>query len=124
MKKVLIVEDEKPVARAMQLKLQFSGFDVKNAFDGEEALDILKDESFDIILLDLILPKKDGFAVLAELKERNNKTPIIIISNLGQDEDIKKVKELCGECDYFIKSNTPISEIVEYVKKNLGITTN
>ena len=118
-KKILIVEDEKPMARALELKLNKSGFEAKALFNGEEALKILETEKFDLILLDLVMPKVDGFAVLTALKEREIETPIIVTSNLSQEEDFKRAKEL-GAKDYFVKSDTPIADIVEHIKKFLN----
>lgn len=117
-KKILIAEDDKPMSRAMELKLSKAGFQVKVVFNGEEALQLLEGENFDLIISDLMMPKLDGFGILAALKEKDIKTPIIITSNLSQSEDEKKAKEM-GARDYFVKSNTPIIKIVDYVKKIL-----
>jgi len=118
-KRILIVEDEKPMARALEIKMTNSGFEAKVACDGQMALDILATEKFDIILLDLVTPRKNGFDVLEELKNRGNTTPVIISSNLSQAEDIERAKAL-GARDYFVKSNTPISKVVEHVVDVLG----
>jgi DNA-binding response OmpR family regulator len=117
-KKVLIVEDEKPMARALQLKLEKEGFAVRTVFDGDEALELLLKEKFDIVLLDIMMPKKDGFAVLAELRERKDSTPVVVSTNLGQEEDAERAKKL-GAQDYFVKSNTPIAEVIEHIKQTL-----
>lgn len=117
-KKILIVEDEKPIAKAMELKLNSSGFSAKAVGNGEEALSALEKEVFDLLIVDLVMPKLDGFGLLEALKEKGITTPIIVSSNLSQDEDFKKAKEL-GAVDYFIKSNTPISEIIEHVQNIL-----
>ncbi len=119
-KKILIAEDEKPMARALELKLKNSGFEAKAVFNGDEAISELSKNKYDLILLDLMMPIKDGFSVLEDLKKNKNKTPVIISSNLGQNEDIKRAKEL-GAVDYFIKSDTPISLVVEHIKKALKI---
>ena len=119
-KKILIAEDEKPMARAMELKLTSSGFDITVVGNGEDALNALAKEKFDLLLLDLIMPRKDGFAVLTELKTKPNTMPIIVLSNLSQDDDIKRSKEL-GATEFFIKSNTPITELVTYVKRVLKL---
>lgn len=74
-KKILVAEDEKPMAKAMELKLSHSGFDVKTVFNGEEALAILAQENFDLIFIDLIMPKLDGFHVLEELKKKKFYSP-------------------------------------------------
>lgn len=117
-KSVLICEDEKAISKTMQLKLQKSGFEVEQAFNGEEALAILeKKDTFDIILLDLLMPKVDGFGVLEELKKRGNKIKIVVTSNLSQDEDRKRAAEL-GAIGYLVKADTPISKIIDYVVKN------
>lgn len=117
-KKILVVEDEKPMAKALGLKLSGAGFEAKTAFDGEKALKVLESETFDLILLDLVMPNLDGFGVLAKLKARAIKTPVIVTTNLGQEEDEKRAREL-GATDYLVKSDTPIVEIVDFVKKTL-----
>lgn len=113
-KRILVAEDEKPLSKVMFLKLTSLGYTVSQAFNGEEVLEFIKKESFDLILLDIVMPKLDGFEVLQELKNQNFKTPIIVMSNLSQAEDITKVKAL-GAVDFLIKSDTPISAIVEKV---------
>ncbi len=117
-KKILIAEDEKPMANALGLKLRSAGFETTLVYDGESAIAVGKDSSFDLILLDLVMPKKDGFFVLAELKKLKIATPVIVSSNLSQDEDIKRAKDL-GARDYFIKSDTTLADIVEKVKRIL-----
>ncbi len=119
-KKILIIEDEAPLAKAMALKLDHSGFDTATALDGETALEMLKKQTFDLIILDLIMAEIDGFSILAELKNRNNTIPVIVASNLGQEEDIKRAKDL-GACDYLIKSNISLNDIVTTIKKILKI---
>ncbi|MFH1188832.1 MAG: response regulator [bacterium] len=118
-RRVFVVEDEQIMARTLELKLNRSGFEAKSAFDGATALNILKDEKFDLILLDLVMPKVDGFAVLSELKARGNKTPVIVISNLGQEEDIERAKKL-GAKEYYVKSYTSVSQIIDHVKETLN----
>jgi two-component system, OmpR family, response regulator CpxR len=117
-KKILIIEDEKTLARALERKLSLAGFAVTTVFNGEAGLALILKESYSIILLDLIMPKMDGFAVLAILKERNITTPVMILSNLSQESDMKRTQAF-GAKDFFIKSNTPISTIVERVTKLL-----
>ena len=118
-KRILVVEDERPIAKAMELKLNFSGFEAKVAYNGLEALEILKKEKFDLIVVDLIMPKMDGFGTIKAIKEMKVKTPIVVSSNLNQEEDLKKAKEL-GAVDFFVKSNIPITKLVENIKKILG----
>jgi len=117
-KRVLIVDDERPLAKALELKLTHEGIEAKAVFDGVEAIDILKSEKFDLILLDLVMPKKDGFQVLGDIKKLKITTPVIVSSNLSQEEDIAKAKEL-GAVNYFVKSDTTLAEIVELTESYL-----
>lgn len=118
-KKILVAEDDKPMAKALNLKLTNAGFEVVSAFSGEEALAFLEKEKFDLIITDLVMPKGDGFFILSEVKNRSLNIPVIVTSNLSQQEDEIKAKEM-GAKEYFIKSNTPIIDIVNYVKKFLN----
>lgn len=119
-KKLLIAEDERSIAKALKLKLSLSGFEVELASNGEEALALMKDKKFDLVLLDIMMPKMDGFSVMEEMKKNKNKTPVIILSNLSQEDDAKRAKEL-GAVDFFIKSNTPLASIIEKIKKFLKV---
>lgn len=119
-KKILLVEDEKAISKALQMKLINEGFEVIPAYDGEEAVSIFSAGGIDLVLLDLIIPKKDGFSVLEEIRNRDRDVPIIISSNLSQQNDLEKAKNL-GASDYFIKSDTSIVEVVGHVKKFLQI---
>lgn len=118
MTKILVVDDEKPLAKALELKLSRSGFDVTAVFDGEEAIGTLAKDKFDLILLDLVMPKKDGFAVLDEIQKKKYTLKVIVTSNLGQEEDEKKARGM-GAINYFVKSETPLNVIVEYINKAL-----
>jgi len=120
-KKVLIAEDEKPMANAVKLKLEKEGIEAVIAINGQEAVDFVKKENFDLVLLDLIMPVKDGFTALREIRESGINVPVIIASNLSQGEDIEKAKKL-GAIEYFVKSDTPISEVVGKVKKALSLS--
>lgn len=119
-KKVLIVEDEKPMARALELKLKKEGLDAQAVFNGEQALEILEKDAIDLVLLDLIMPKMDGFALMEEIKNKGIKTKILVTSNLSQVSDYKKAEDL-GAAGFFVKSDTSIIEVVKKVKENLGI---
>lgn len=118
-KKILVIEDEQPIARAMYLRFNRAGFEVTNAMNGSEGLAFMEKDHFDLILLDLVMPQLDGFAVLTVMKEKHNTTPVFVTSNLSQPEDEKRVRELGAE-DFIIKSNTPIPEMVERVSQRLG----
>lgn len=119
-RRVLVAEDDKAYANIYRVKLTNEGFEVDIAVNGEEAIKKAQTNKPDIILLDLIMPEKDGFDVLdvLEVLKTNtalNKIPIIIFSNLGQEEDLERAKKM-GASDYLIKANISIHEMVEKVK--------
>lgn len=120
--KILIVEDEEMLAKVLVEQFKKSGFDIEAVFDGEQALESLKKSAPDLVLLDIILPKKDGFEVLKAIKENpdTQDIPVIMISNLGSDEDIKQSIKL-GAADYYVKAQHPIYEITEKVSKFLSV---
>ena len=117
--KILIAEDEKLLAKALVIKLTKAGFDVTETHNGEEALKQTEITTFDLILMDLVMPQFDGFHFLTEFQKKGSKIPVIVLSNLGQDEDIAKAKKL-GAVDFFIKSSTPLSKILELVNSKLN----
>ena len=117
-KKILIIEDEKPLSKALQLKLQGSEFEVDFAFNGQDGLDKLKAQSYDLVLLDLVMPVLDGFSVLENIKKEKISSSVIVLSNLGQESDREKVEKL-GAKGFFVKSNTPISDLVDHVNELL-----
>lgn len=121
--KVLIVEDEKMLADMYATKFVMEGFLAVTANDGAEGLTKLKEEKPDMVLLDVIMPKLDGFAVLKKLRDNDDfkKLPVILLTNLGQDEDIKKGQKL-GATDYFVKANHTPAEVVNKVRSVLKIT--
>jgi len=118
--KILIAEDERAIAGALNLKLSHEGFETRVVLNGRDAVDSLEAENFDLMILDLIMPKLDGFGVLTEIKSKGIKIPVIVASNLSQNEDVTKAKEL-GAIDFFIKSDTPVAELVEKIKKYFKI---
>ncbi len=100
--KILIVEDEKHIAEGLRFNLEMDGFEVKMAHDGEAALEILKEENFDAIVLDVMMPKMDGFTVAKTLREEENFTPILMLTALGKPEDVLHGFE-SGADDYLPK---------------------
>lgn len=117
---ILVAEDDKFYANLYKIKLSAEGFDVAIAPDGVQAIELAKQKTPDLTLLDLIMPFKDGFEVLAELRadDRFKNMPIVVLSSLGQEEDAGRAKEL-GANDYIIKTSISISEMVEKVKQYL-----
>ncbi len=121
-KKILLMESDAFLADIYAVKFRQEGFKVKHALDGEQGLKILAREKPDVILLDILLPKKDGFEVISEIKANPGfrNIPILVISNLGQKADIDKAMDL-GATDYFIKAHFVPSETVLKIKKILKI---
>lgn len=117
-KYILIVEDERPLARALELKLTKEGYKTSTAANGSDAVSLLEKGDYDVMVLDLVMPQYDGFHVLEYVHEKKIAIKTIVLSNLSQNEDIKKAKDF-GAIEYFVKSNTPIVDLVEKVKQAL-----
>ncbi len=118
--KILVAEDDKFLSKILVSKLKKSGFGVELAENGEEALEKMKEDKPDLILLDIIMPEKNGFEVLEDMRKNKNlkNVPVIILSNLGQQSDIEKGKKL-GVVDYWVKANFSLNEVIQKVKENI-----
>jgi len=119
--KIVLVEDDEILAKVMRAELAGAGFDVEQAGDGEAGLNLVQSWQPDLVLLDLVLPKKHGFEVLEELKQSpgTSRIPVIVLTMLETDEDIKKGLKL-GASDYIVKSQHAVGEIIEKVKSFFG----
>ncbi len=119
--KILLIEDDSFLLSMYAAKFELEGFRTMVARDGEEGLRLAAKEVPDVILLDIMLPKMDGFEVLRRLKsdERLKKIMVILLTNLGQKDDIGKGLDMGAE-DYLIKAHFTPSEVVEKVKRRLG----
>lgn len=118
LKRIMIIEDDNFLSSLMKVRLEKDGLTVIQAFDGEEATELLKTERPNLFILDLIMPKVTGFEVLKTISmtpELSN-TPVIILSNLAQDSDIQKAREL-GAKEYFVKVKISIDDILRKVKE-------
>jgi len=113
--KVALIEDDHMLSDMYKIKFEKEGFEIVTAVDGVEGLEVVDKEKPDVILLDVIMPRMDGFQTLKELRGRGVKTPVILLTNLGQEEDIKKGRDL-GATDYFVKSNFTPDAIVMKVR--------
>jgi DNA-binding response OmpR family regulator len=115
---VLIVEDDRFLQKILATKFAKEGFDVRTASDGEDALQQLIAKKPDFVVLDIIIPKMNGFEVIAEMKTNValKSIPVVVLSNLGQDEDVTRAKEL-GALEFLTKADHSINEIVEKVKE-------
>lgn len=118
--KILVVEDEDFLRKMYQVGLEKEGLEVVTASDGEQALEVCGREEPDLILLDLVLPKKTGFEVLATLKEdeHTKDIPVVVLSGLAQKKDVHSALEAGAE-DYFIKTEQTVKDIAENIKKVL-----
>lgn len=119
--KILLIEDDQFIRRICKNGLERSGFNVITAAEGDEGVKKAKKENPDLILLDLVMPYRNGFETIEQIKKDKQlkDIPIIILSNLGQESDIQKIKEL-GAVDYLIKSDFKIKEVVEKIKSHLA----
>ena len=121
MNNILIVEDENFLIQVLKDNLTARGYRIDVAKDGEEAVKKIGKKKPDLILLDILMPQKDGFYVLEEIK-KNPKwklIPVIVLSNLGEDAAIKRAMDM-GANDYFVKSQHEIGEVIKKVKYYFG----
>ena len=118
---ILIAEDDEILLRALYLVFHTAEYTIATASDGQTALQMTERLKPDVILLDLIMPKLNGFDYLRDLKANPTlkNIPVIVLSNLGDQENIDKAKSL-GAMDYFVKSDTDLSVLAEKVKKLLN----
>jgi len=122
--KVLIVEDDTMLADMYATKFSMENFVVEKATDGSDGLAKARTFKPDVILLDIIMPKIDGFGVLKQLRDVDTfkHTHILLLTNLGQEDDMKKGKDL-GANDYFVKANHTPADVVEKVRQLAGMAS-
>lgn len=120
-KKILLIEDEELIIKLLQKKLISDGYDVSVAIDGEEGLETAKKLKPDLILLDIIMPKKNGFEVLEEMNKdpEMQKIPVIIVSNSGQPMELDRAQRL-GVKDWLIKTEFDPKEVLVKIWKLIG----
>jgi DNA-binding response OmpR family regulator len=118
-KKVLIVEDEKPLADALEMKLKHEGFTVARATNGQEGLTAVLSFSPDVILLDLMMPVMDGKTMLRKLRDlpQFKTLPIIVLTNAGTVDNIRETQTFYNASEFFIKSNVSLEAIVTKIKE-------
>ncbi len=121
MKTILLADDDAFFQKFYATKLAEKGYTVEVAADGTEALSKYKQIACNLILLDLVMPKKDGFAVLQEISDSAGKKhiPIIVFSTLGQEQDVQKAKELGAE-DFIHKTFFNFDELLSKIQKLIG----
>ncbi|MDE2031102.1 MAG: response regulator [Patescibacteria group bacterium] len=120
MHKILVIEDDGFLQGLEVRKLKEHNYDVVVASTGEEGMEKINEPGISLILLDLTLPKFDGFEILEKVKSTDNikQIPVIVFSNLSEEKDIKKAKDL-GADDFMVKSNFTLDELIERVNKSL-----
>lgn len=120
-KKILIVEDDEHISKVYQVRYAKEGYTTVLVTNGEDAITKIPAEKPDLIILDLMVPKKDGFIVLEEIKKNPElaKIPVIVLSNLGQPSDKDRALGL-GANEYLVKIDNSMQEVVERSKKYLN----
>lgn len=118
---ILLVEDDEFLAELYGTKLGLEGYEVLLANDGEKGLKMIKEKKPNLILLDIILPKLDGFEILKAMRaeKESKEIPVILLTNLSQKDEVKKGLDL-GAKDYLIKAHFMPSEVVKKIKETLG----
>jgi len=121
MKKILIIEDDPFLSEMYMAKFSQSDFQVEVATDGKKGLEKIKTSKPDLILLDIVLPKMDGFEILKKVKEDSQlkKIPVILLTNLGQKNEVEKGLAL-GADEYIIKAHFTPTAVVTKVKEILS----
>lgn len=116
--KIVLAEDDSFLSSMYVTKLQLSGYDVTHAEDGEKAVELIGSTKPDLILLDIVMPKKSGFEVLEEIKKNPEleNIPVILLTNLSQKDDVDRGLNL-GANDYLIKAHFTPSEVVSKIEK-------
>jgi len=123
-RRVLLAEDDRFLRRAAEARLRRHGLEVLTAADGEEALRLARAEPLDLILLDVVMPKLQGFEVLKALKqdEATAHIPVIVLSNLGQERDVAQAKAL-GALAFLVKAHLSLQDLVDRVDAALATGT-
>lgn len=121
MKKILFVEDEPALQESFEAALAGKGYEFLQALDGEEGLKLIRSAHPDLVLLDLVLPKRHGFEVLKEMKSDAalKDIAVMVLTNLENSEDVEKALEL-GATTYLVKANYSLEEIVQKVEEALA----
>ncbi|HYS15563.1 MAG TPA: response regulator [Candidatus Binatia bacterium] len=123
-RRVLLAEDDRFLRRAAEARLRQHGLEVLTAVDGEEALRVARAEHPDLVLLDVVMPKLQGFEVLKALKQDDAtaRIPVIVLSNLGQERDVEQATAL-GAVAFLVKANLSLQDLVQRVDAVLATGT-
>ena len=120
-RRVLLAEDDRFLRRAAEARLRRHGLEVLTAADGEEALRVARTEPLDLVLLDVVMPKLEGFEVLKALKQDDAtaRIPVIVLSNLGQERDVTQAMAL-GAIAFLVKAHLSLQDLVDRVDAALA----
>ena len=123
-RRVLLAEDDRFLRRAAEARLRQHGLEVLTAVDGEEALRVARAERPDLVLLDVVMPRLQGFEVLKALKqdEATAHIPVIVLSNLGQERDVEQATAL-GAVAFLVKAHLSLQDLVQRVDAALASGT-
>jgi DNA-binding response OmpR family regulator len=118
--KIALIEDDPFLSSMYSTKFGLEGFEVLSANDGIKGVELITKETPDLILLDILMPKKNGFDVLEDIKknEATKNIPVILLTNLNQSDEVERGMEL-GAVDYLIKAHFMPSEVVDKIKRAL-----
>ncbi len=120
MAKILIVEDDPLIVKIYATRLQADGFEVQSGQDGLEGIAKIREFMPDVVLLDVMMPKLDGFGFITEVKKDPTlqAIPIVMYSNIGNEEEIQRAKSL-GVAEFLVKANLTPNQVIEKIKQYL-----
>jgi len=125
--KILLVEDDDGIREMYRMKLELEKYDVMTAGDGKEALRLIKKRKPGLVLLDILLPQKDGFEVLSEVRQSEDKKvkniPVVILSNLSHIDDREEAEKL-GASGYLVKAEVTPQEVADKASELLNPVKN
>ncbi len=119
-KKIVILEDDLALAKSLSSALSKNGYEVFSAVDGETGLRLIEEKRPDLIVLDIVLPRKSGFEVMEEIasKEDLKRIPVMVLTNLESSHDVNRMLEL-GVKSFLVKANYSLDEVVAKIKETL-----
>jgi len=116
--KILFAEDEKTIAEAFTMMFRRAGLEVTTVLNGKDVMKELEKNKYDLLLLDLVMPDMDGFDVLKDIQKKEIDIPVIVLTNLSQEEEKLKAEKL-GAVGYYIKSEVVIADVIDRVREEL-----
>lgn len=117
-KQILLVEDSENLQKVIKMKLVSAGFVVTEVNNGNTALSVLEQQGFDLIITDIVMPHKNGLEFLQVLRQKNNQTPVVVLSNVSRKEELDELKNL-GVNTYLVKMETSLESMVKEARQLL-----